>query len=136
MTKNSSRSSIGDQEKIVAGIEQARQDLSDSVQALAAKIDVSARVKEKAGQARKQIGGTLGTLNRTARNKAPQVRDKVSASLGKAGQKIPEPARRSAERTTRQATDAARERPGAAYAAAAGVCAAAGLWLWRRKRRS
>jgi hypothetical protein len=141
MSQNSSRPSAGDPEKIVAGIEQARKDLSDSVQALAAKVDVPSRMKDTAGRAREQLGGTLATLNRTAREKAPHVRDRVAASLGKAGhtlekagQKLPEPARSTAVRTTRQATDVAGKRP-RAVAAVAGACAAAGLLLWRRKRR-
>ena len=136
MNENSSRPSSGDQERIVAGIEQARKDLGDSVQALAAKVDVPARMKDRADQARRQLGGTLATLNRTARDKAPGVRDKVSTSLGKAGQAVPEPARRTVVHTTKQVTDLAGRRPGVLYTAA-GVCAAAaGLLLLRRRRRS
>jgi MYXO-CTERM domain-containing protein len=119
----------GDRDELVAGIEQDRQDLAKTVQALAAKADVPARVRDKASQVRDQ----LSTLNTTAREKAPQMREQVAASLTKAGQSIPEPARRTAVRTTRQATDAAAKQPAALYAAA-GVCAAAGLWLWRRRR--
>lgn len=133
MDKDSSRPSGGDQEKIDAGIDQARRDLAGTMQALAAKADVPARVRDKAGQAREQITGTLSTLNSTARDKAPKVRERVSASVTKAGQTIPEPARSTVVRTTRQATDAAEKRPAILYATA-GVCAAAGLWLWRRRR--
>jgi ABC-type transporter Mla subunit MlaD len=141
----------GEREELVAGIEQTRQDLAKTVQALAAKADVPSRMRdkasqvreqlsgtlttlnstarEKAPQVREQVAGTLTTLNTTAREKAPQVREQVTASLTKAGQSIPEPARRTAV----QATDAAAKRPAALYAAA-GVCTAVGLWLWRRKR--
>jgi hypothetical protein len=135
VSQDSSRPSGGDQDKIMAGIEQARKDLSDSVQALAAKVDVPARVKDRAGEARRRIDGTIATINRTAREKAPGVRDKVSTSLGKAGQALPEPARDTVVRTTKQATEAAGKRPGALYAAA-GACVAAGIFLWRRKSRS
>ena len=134
MSNESSRPTGGEQDKIVAGIEQSRRDLAQSVQALAAKVDVPTRVRDKAGQARGQIGGTLDSLNRSARDKAPKVREKVSASVTKAGQTIPEPARTTAVRTTRQATAAAEKRPAVLYAAA-GVFTAAGLWLLRRKRR-
>jgi hypothetical protein len=125
----------GEKEKLVAGIEQTREDLAKTVQALAVKVDVPARVRGKTAQVRERLGGTLATLNHTAREKAPQIREQVTASLTKAGQSIPEPARRTAVRTTRQATDAAGERP-AVLGAAAAVCAAAGLLVWRRRRRS
>lgn len=110
MTEDSSRPSGSGQDKIAAGIEQAR---------------------EKAGQARGQLTETFTALNRTARDQAPKVRGKISASLTKAGQAIPEPARDTVVRTTRQATDAAEKRPAVLYAAA-GVCTAAGFWLLRR----
>jgi hypothetical protein len=135
----------GEREQLVAGIEQTRQDLARTVQALAAKADVPARVRGKAGQVREQlltlnqtardrapqVREQLAALNQTAREKAPQVRDQVTATLGKAGQNLPEPARR----TTRQAADAAGRRPGLVYGAA-GVCAAVALLALRRRRRS
>jgi hypothetical protein len=116
-----------EKEEIVAGIEQTRHDLAETVEALAAKVDVPSRVREKTVQVRGQVSDRIGTLTQTARDKAPQVR----ASLAKAGDRIPEPARR----TTQKATDAAARRPAILYAAA-GLCTAAGLWLWTRGRRS
>jgi hypothetical protein len=78
MTRSSPRPSVGDQDRLVAGIEQARKDLGDSVQALAAKVDVPARMKDTAGRAREQFG----TLGRTAREKVPYVRQTVAWSIG------------------------------------------------------
>lgn len=139
MTRSSPRPSGGDEERIVAGIEQARKDLGDSVQALAARVDVPARMKDTAGRAREQFGGTFDTLYRTARVTAPYVRQTVAASIGlageaieKAGQRLPEPARTTAVRTTRQATGKVGNRPGTVVVV---VCATAGLLIWRRKRR-
>jgi Protein of unknown function (DUF3618) len=130
MSQETPRPGAADErDELVAGIQETRQDLAETVQALAAKADVPARVRGKATQVREQVSGTLGTLGTTAREKAPQVREQVGASLAKAGQSIPEPARR----TTRQATDAAVKRPAVLYAVA-GACTAAGLWLWRRGR--
>ncbi|WP_185792355.1 DUF3618 domain-containing protein [Actinoallomurus bryophytorum] len=104
-----------DREQLIAGIEQTRHDLAETVEALAAKADVASRVRGKTAQVRGQIGGKFSTLTRTARDRAPGVRDQVS----KAGRVIPEPARRTVT-----------ERPAVLYAAA-GACVAAGLWMWR-----
>jgi Protein of unknown function (DUF3618) len=60
MTQSPPRPSVGDQERIIAGIEQARQDLSDSMQALAAKVDVPARMRDTAGRAREQTRRATG----------------------------------------------------------------------------
>lgn len=108
-----------DREQLVAGIEQTRHDLAETVEALAAKADVPTRVRDKTAQVREQLGGKFTTLTHTARDRAPGVRDQVTASMTKAGRAIPEPARRTVT-----------ERPAILYAAA-GVCVAAGLWLWR-----
>lgn len=110
MTQSSPRPPAGEQEQILADIERTRNDLGRSVQALAAKVDVPARMKDKAGQAREQLGGTLATLRGTARAKAPEVPGKVGTAVQKAGR-----------------------RP-KAIAAVAGVCAVAGLMIWRRRR--
>jgi ElaB/YqjD/DUF883 family membrane-anchored ribosome-binding protein len=104
-----------DREQLVAGIEQTRHDLAETVEALAAKADVASRVRGKTAQVRGQISGKFTNLTHTARDRAPGVRDQVT----KAGRAIPEPARRTVT-----------ERPAVLYAAA-GVCVAAGLWLWR-----
>jgi hypothetical protein len=108
-----------DREQLIAGIEQTRHDLAETVEALAAKADVPSRVREKTAQVRERVSGKVTTLTHTARDRAPGVRDQVTASVAKAGQAIPEPARRTVT-----------ERPAVLYAAA-GVCVAAGLWLWR-----
>ena len=112
-----------DREQLVAGIEQTRHDLAETVEALAAKTDVPTRVRDKTTQVREKISGKVTTLTDTARDRAPHVRDQVTTSIAKAGRTIPGPARRTVT-----------ERPAVLYAAA-GVCAAAGLWLWRLGRR-
>lgn len=164
----------GDREELKAEIEQTREELGETVEALAAKANVPARVRgkatqlreqatgtigtlthavrEKAPQLREQATGTFGTLTQTVREKAPQLREQATGTIGsltqtvrekapqvagpvaKVGQAVPEPARRTVARTGRQATRAAGERPEALYAAAA-VCVAAGVWLWRRGRK-
>ena len=108
-----------DREQLIAGIEQTRHDLAETVEALAAKADVPSRVRDKTAQMREQLGGKFSNLTQTARDRAPGVRDQVTASVAKAGRVIPEPARRTVT-----------QRPAVLYAAA-GVCVAAGLWLWR-----
>ncbi|GAA0350568.1 DUF3618 domain-containing protein [Actinoallomurus spadix] len=172
------KAQAGDQEELKAEIEQTREELGETVEALAAKANVPARVRgkatqfrdqatdtlgtltqtvrekapqlreqatgtfgtltqtvrEKAPQLREQATGTIGTLTQTVREKAPQVREQVAGPVAKVGQAVPEPARRTVARTGRQATRAASERPEVLYAAAA-VCVAAGVWLWRRGRK-
>jgi hypothetical protein len=108
-----------DREQLIAGIEQTRHDLAETVEALAAKADVASRVRDKTAQVREQLGGRFTTLSHTARDRAPGVRDQVTASVTRAGRVIPEPARRTVT-----------ERPAVLFATA-GVCVAAGLWLWR-----
>jgi hypothetical protein len=135
MTQSSSRppgedgteAGRSEREELTVGIERTRQDLAETVEALAAKADVPTRVRGKATEVRERVTGTFTTLTDTAREKAPRVREQV----GKAGQAIPEPARR----TTRQAARAVGERPAVLYAVA-GAFTAAGLWVWRLRRRS
>jgi hypothetical protein len=122
---------LSEREELTAGIERTRQDLAETVEALAAKADVPSRVRDKAAHVRERATGTVATLTQTAREKAPRVREQVGASLGKAGQTIPEPARR----TTSKAARAVGERPAVFYAVA-GACTAAGLWVLRLRRRS
>jgi hypothetical protein len=124
---------VGDRRELEAGIEQTRQDLGETVEALAAKADVPSRVRDKATRTREQATGTLATLAHRLREKAPQVREQAATPIAKATRAIPEPARRTAVRATRQTAQAAGERPGVLYAAA-GTCAVAGLWMWKRSR--
>jgi hypothetical protein len=124
-----------DRAGLTAEIEQTRQQLGETVDALAAKADVGARVRDKAAQLREQTASSLGTLSQTVRQKAPQIRDQVAAPVVKAGQVIPEPARRTAVRTSRHTAQAASRRPGVLFVATA-ACVVAGLWLWRRGSRA
>jgi hypothetical protein len=121
MTQNGSPGERSpEREELVEGIERTRQDLAETVEALAAKADVPTRVRGKATEVRERVTGTFATLTDTAREKAPQGREA-----------IPEPARR----TTEKAVRAAGERPAVLYAVA-GAFTVAGLWMWRLRRRS
>lgn len=135
VAEGTSEGSGRNREELASEIEQTRQELGETVEELTAKADVSSRARDKAAQLRDQAAGTLDTLTETVRQKAPQVREQVAAPVAKATQAIPEPVRRTTVRTTRQTAQTVSRRPGILYAAA-GACAAAGLWLWRRGRRS
>ncbi|GAA4056494.1 DUF3618 domain-containing protein [Actinomadura miaoliensis] len=124
-----------DRQTLEADIEQTRQGLSETVDALMRKVDVPARARDKAEQLREQAAGTFGTLTRTVRHKAPQARQQVAVPVTKAAQAIPEPVRRTTARTSRKTVQTVGERPEALVAAVA-VCAGAGVWLWRRGSRS
>lgn len=147
----------GSREELMTDIEQTRQDLGETIDALAAKADLPARARKRAAELREQAGERVGTLTRTVREtaqrqapqvreqagerltalthtvretaqrQAPRVRAQVAAPIAKAGEAIPEPARRTASR----AADVASRRPLALYGAAA-ACVAAGVWLWWR----
>jgi hypothetical protein len=89
MRQDTAGSEAGEREQLLAEIEQNRQDLTEALRALAAKTDVSARVRQKTTQMRDRVNGSLTTEGAGKRS---------------------------------------------ALYAAAGVCAAAGLLVLRRKR--
>jgi ElaB/YqjD/DUF883 family membrane-anchored ribosome-binding protein len=105
-----------DPERIRGDIEQTREDLGETVDALASKADVKGQVKQRAEE-RKQA---LRTQQQRAQEKASQVRERVTNAT-------PEDAKAIAG----QATAAAKERPWPAIGGALIV----GLLLGRALRR-
>jgi hypothetical protein len=58
-----------EREELTAGIEQTRQELAETVEALAAKADVPTRVRGKATELGERVTGTLTTLSQTVRER-------------------------------------------------------------------
>jgi cobalamin biosynthesis Mg chelatase CobN len=81
-----------DPEQIAADIERTREELGETAAALAAKADVKARMKDKAGQVRQQ-----------AKAKASDTADKVATAAAGTADKVAT----AASDATAQATDAA-----------------------------
>jgi Protein of unknown function (DUF3618) len=127
-----------DREKIAADIEQTRHDLGRTLDALAAKMDVPSRVRDKVAQVREETAGKVATLAETVREKTrrqvPRVGGRLAIPSAKAHGVIPEPVRRAAARATRQAAQTVGARP-VLLCPVGGLCVLAGLWIWRRGSR-
>ena len=105
-----------DPQALAEDIERTRQDLGETVEALATKMDVGARARDKAAQMKTRIAGA-----------ATGVVDRVSEKGGDARQQL--------TNGTARAARAAGERP-VPVAIAAGVALAIAGWLaWMARRR-
>jgi hypothetical protein len=122
-------------------IERTRQQLGDSVEALAAKVDVGAQARSKAAGMKTRAAGAAGTaadritakaadLRHQVPGKTSNLTEAVAAGRAKARQIAPAQAQQTAARAARTV----RERPGG-YAAAAIVLLLIGWWLGRMRRR-
>lgn len=89
-----------DRENIAADIEQTRHDLGETLDALAAKVDVPSRVHDKVTQVREETAGKIATLADTVREKtrrqAPEGHEQAAIPSAKAHGAMPEPVRRAA----------------------------------------
>ncbi|WP_063736933.1 DUF3618 domain-containing protein [Streptomyces sp. RTd22] len=103
-------------EELREQVEQTRQKLGETVNALAAKTDVKGGAKEKAADVKRQAGAKAEELKTKAADAASQVQDK-----------LPEPVREKAAQGAR----GARENR-TALLVAVGI---AMLWLARRRRK-
>jgi hypothetical protein len=125
-----------DVEALTAEIERTREELGETVEALAAKADVKARAKDAADQARKSVASTAGQVKAKVTGQAGELRSKVAGQGGKlasqAGGAV-------SQATPSQVREAAGRVPGSGRqrglvaAAVAGVLAA--VWLILRRRR-
>ncbi|MEU6093080.1 DUF3618 domain-containing protein [Streptomyces sp. NPDC047085] len=117
-------------------VEHTREELGQTVQALAAKTDVKARAQEKAAEAKEQAAAKAGELKEQATVKAGELKAKAAeqarAKTAQAGQlweeKTPDPVR---QKTAQGAQLARHNRK--VLLAAAGVAAV--VWLACRRRK-
>ncbi|MBY8885351.1 DUF3618 domain-containing protein [Streptomyces sp. PTM05] len=107
-----------DPEDLRAQVEHSREELGQTVAALAAKADVKARAQEKATAVKEQVDAKTGEIREGATRTVRKVRDR-----------LPEPVRGKASR----AGQAARGNRGALLVAGTGLAAV--VWLACRRRR-
>ncbi|MGE5288544.1 MAG: DUF3618 domain-containing protein [Micromonosporaceae bacterium] len=105
-----------DPQALAEDIERSRQDLGETVEALATKLDVGARARDKAAQMKTRIAGATA-----------DVVDRVSEKSGDARQQL--------TNSTARAARAAGDRPVPVAIAAGVVLAVAGLLTWMLRRR-
>jgi hypothetical protein len=115
-------------EELRAQVEQTRQELGETVEALAAKTDVKARAQQKAAAVKEQAGHVAAQARDKAGQTAAQVRDRTAHAGHVMQDKAPEPLLQKAGQGIR----VARENRTALIAAAAGLLA---LVLMRGRRK-
>ncbi|MEV6113004.1 DUF3618 domain-containing protein [Streptomyces sp. NPDC052109] len=117
-------------------MEQTREELGQTVEALAAKTDVKARAQEKATAVKEQAAVKAGELKAKAAHLAHQVQDKlpdpVKGKAAQAGQLWQDKAPESVQQRTAQGARMARENRNLLLAAA-GVAVVA--WMVCRRRK-
>jgi hypothetical protein len=118
---------------VASDIQATREELGQTVEALAAKADVKARAREQARNISERLRVKTTDAARAARSAAGPVaswvKDRALAGGGSVRQAVPEPARRA---VSRAATAAKGKR---AAVAVAGVGLVLGCWLVLRRRR-
>jgi hypothetical protein len=117
-------------------IERTRQQPGDSVEALAAKVDVGAQARSKAAEMKTRVAGAAGAAAKSAdlRHQLPGKTSDLTKAVAAGRAKARQIAPASAQQTAARAARTVRERPGG-YAAAAIVLLLIGWWLGRMRRR-
>jgi ElaB/YqjD/DUF883 family membrane-anchored ribosome-binding protein len=91
-------------EEIQAEIETTREELGDTVEAIAEKTDVKKQAKRKVAETKVKAAAKTGEIRDT-------VTSKAEAASGKAKEATPESARAGAQQATQQAAQVAQENP-------------------------
>ncbi|MCG8920327.1 DUF3618 domain-containing protein [Actinokineospora sp. PR83] len=81
-----------DKKALAADIEQAREELAETVDALVAKTDVKRRVGEKAEEVKAEVKATVAAKAQEAREKVGHAKDTVVAKAAEAKEKVAEKA--------------------------------------------
>jgi len=116
----------GEEEALQSDIERTRAELGDTVEALAAKADVKSRVKDKAGQIKQDTTTLAHEKLQTVREKAAPAGRQAREKAGRLGAKAREAA---------TAEDGQKTRRGGAIVIVGTALAAAGLLVWRARRK-
>jgi hypothetical protein len=118
---------------VARDVQATREELGQTVEALAARADVKARAREKARDVSGRLRVKTADAARSARSAAgpvaSRVKDRASAGAGSVRLAMPEPARQAASR----AAAAAKDKRAAVAVAGAGLLL--GCWLVLRRRR-
>ena len=120
-------------------IERTRHELGETVEALVAKTDVTARTRDKAAEVTRRISGKASQVREQAsqvresasqvRESASQVWEQATAQMSSAGAAAPEPVRRAAK----QAAGRVQQRQALIAVAVGGAVLAS--WIALRQRR-
>jgi hypothetical protein len=114
----------GDPEALAEDIERTRERLGDTVEALTAKLDVTGRARDRAGQVKDRIVNVTG-----------DVTGKIAGKTGNLKQQLTtENLKQQLTTTTARVRRAAGQRP-VPFAAAAGLVLLVGAWLTRAIKR-
>lgn len=81
-----------DKKALAADIEQAREELAETVDALVAKTDVKRRVGEKAEEVKAEVKATVAARAQEAKEKVGHAKDTVVAKAAEAKEKVAEKA--------------------------------------------
>jgi hypothetical protein len=117
--------------EVQADIERTRQQLGETVEALAAKADVKARARQKVTEAKRQASARIRQVTDKAAVGLDYARQETAARAGGSGEAGPDRLRRIA----RHAAGTARNNPeslAAAVTAVALACIAIAAWTRRR----
>jgi hypothetical protein len=114
----------GDPEALAEDIERTRERLGDTVEALTAKLDVTARARDKAGQVKDRIAEVTGDVTGKIAGKTGNLRQELTT--GNLKQQL--------TTATARVRRAAGQRP-VPFAAAAGLVLLVGAWLTRAVKR-
>jgi hypothetical protein len=116
-------------------VEATREELGQTVAALAEKVDVKTRTRGKAVAVKERAGRAAGQAAHTARSKAAAVKDRAaSRRSGSTGPPEAGQVRTAdAPASTRTVADTLKQRP-VALALIGGALAVAGLVVWWRQR--
>lgn len=117
-------------------IEKTREELGQTVEALAAKTDVTGRAKEKASALKDQVTAQAQVVKDQLAAKTAGARDSVLANAGPAREQVAKASSTVSDATpeqVRKAAAAAGQRKGQILAVTGAVLAA--LWLLIRRRR-
>ncbi|MEJ3745871.1 DUF3618 domain-containing protein [Actinomycetes bacterium KLBMP 9797] len=125
MTKHKGTSS--DTQAIRADVERTREDLGDSVAALAEKADVKARAAEKAAEVKDRTTAKAAEVKDRTTAKAAEVSERTKETAAEAAERAKEKARRAAETAQR------RPAPLAGVLAVAATVVGAGVLIRRRR---
>jgi hypothetical protein len=117
--------------EVQADIERTRQQLGETVEALAAKADVKAEARRKVTEAKQQASARVRQVKDQAAVGLDHARQKAAGRAGGPGEAVPERLRRIA----RHAANTARHNPESLTAAVAAVvfaCVAIAAWTRRQ----
>ncbi|HEV2374023.1 MAG TPA: DUF3618 domain-containing protein [Streptosporangiaceae bacterium] len=139
-TAQTGQAKATDADELTEQIEQARGDLGDTVEALAGKVDIKARAREKAAEVTRRLKSAAVEAGRRTAGRAGDVRAQTSRAVTPVGKRVTAAGSKVREVTpapVQRAVATGTERAKRAWVPLAAVTAlAAGVVVARRRRTS